>query len=126
MVGHLEEGEVVDQVGISGRRVGILLAVLALLLVLFPATALAGGSPAGTAIADGDTFAVAGATTDAFAVATELRRQNPGWKLVCERTRDLSAVVCVRWAPHKCKVPRGEEVGMRNCMGNGPNARLIL
>lgn len=115
-----------DLVRESGHRTGILLAVMALAFALLPGTALASSSLDGVAAAVGDSLVAAGAQDAAISVSVELKRQHPEWKLVCERTRDGSAVVCRRWAPAKCKVPRGEEVGMRNCAGNGPNARALL
>ena len=115
-----------EVVRVSGRRAGILLAVMALAFALFPGTALASTSLDGVASAGGDTLVAAGAQDAAISVSVELKRQHPEWKLVCERTRDGSAVVCTRWRHAQCRVPRGEEVGMRNCAGNGPKARAIL
>ena len=110
----------------SRRRTGILLATMALAFALLPGTALA-SAPAQAGSGSVDTVLVDGAAGSAFVAPIELGRQNPEFKIVCERTRDLSAVVCTRWAPsHQCKVPRGEEVGLRNCIGNGPNARVLL
>lgn len=110
--------------GVTGRRVGILLATMALAFVLLPGTALAAG-PADAGLASADTVLVDGNGLASVASA-ELGRQHPEWKLVCTRSRDGSTRVCTRWAPAQCKVPRGEEVGMRNCAGNGPNSRTIL
>ncbi len=109
--------------GTPEPRMWILLAVMVLAFSLLPGTASA--SSASLDVAATDTV-VDSAGGLASVAPVELGRQHPDYKLVCERTRDLSAVVCTRWAPHKCKVPRGEEVGMQNCMGNGPRARVIL
>ena len=116
----------VESVRISGRKAGVLLASMVLAFALIPGTALASSASASAGDAHVGTVLVDGAAGTATVAPVELGRQNPEFKLVCERTRDLSAVVCTRWAPHQCKVPRGEEVGLRNCIGNGPNARVLL
>lgn len=109
-----------------GLRAGILLATIVLAFALLPGTALASGVSADAAPTGTVSVQVERSTGATIAVPVDLGRQNPEFKIVCDRTRSGEGRVCYRTAPGRCSVYRAWNGTIRYCGSRAIGQRNVM